>query len=84
MPNLVAGRRVVPELVQRECTPEAIAAALLRYLDDPVLAERVRGELEQVRRRLGEPGVFDRAAEAVLAELERPVASDPRGSGGGD
>jgi lipid-A-disaccharide synthase len=82
MPNLVAGRRVVPELVQRECTPEGIAAGLLRYLDDPGLAEQVRGELAAVRRRLGEPGGFERAAEAVLAELESLERPAPERAGG--
>ena len=82
MPNLVAGRRVVPELVQSACTPERIATGLLRYLDDPGLAEQVRGELAEVRRRLGEPGVFDRAAEAVLAELKSPKTPHPRGPEG--
>jgi lipid-A-disaccharide synthase len=71
LPNLVAGRRVVPELVQGECTPRAVAERVGRFLDHPEAAARVRAELAQVRQRLGGPGVFERAAEAVLAELER-------------
>jgi lipid-A-disaccharide synthase len=69
MPNLVAGRRVVPELIQGECTPDRIAAELLRFLERPDEASRVRGELAALRDRLGGPGVFERAAEAVLAEI---------------
>ncbi len=69
LPNLVAERRVVPELVQGECTPERIATAIEAYLDDPAHAERVRAELDEVRRRLGEPGAIGRAADAVLEEL---------------
>jgi len=69
LPNLVAGRRVVPELIQGECNPEAIARALGRYLDDPDEADRARRELRAVRERLGGPGVFDRAAEALLDEV---------------
>jgi lipid-A-disaccharide synthase len=72
LPNLVAGRRVVPELIQGECTAPAIERALAAYLDDPDHARRVRADLAEVRRSLGGPGVFDRAAEAVLAELDRP------------
>jgi lipid-A-disaccharide synthase len=72
MPNLVAGRRVVPELIQGDCTPTAIAAALAAYLDGPDEARRVREALGEVRKRLGGPGIFDRAAEAVLEEMEAP------------
>jgi lipid-A-disaccharide synthase len=68
MPNLVAGRRVVPELIQGECTPGRIAEELLRYLERPGDAESVRAGLAEIRGRLGGPGVFERAAEAVLAE----------------
>ena len=71
LPNLVAGRRVVPELIQAACTPQRIASELESYLDDPERAARVRAELMQLRERLGGPGVFDRAADAVLAELDR-------------
>jgi lipid-A-disaccharide synthase len=59
---------VVPELIQSECAPERVARALEEYLDGSPRAERVRRDLGEVRRRLGEPGAFDRAAEAVLAE----------------
>jgi len=69
LPNLVAGRRVVPELIQGRCNAGAIADALARYLDDPEEVARVRRELGAIRRKLGGPGVFDRAAEALLAEL---------------
>jgi lipid-A-disaccharide synthase len=42
LPNLVAAARVVPELVQGECTPEAVAAHLRGFLDDPAKAEVLR------------------------------------------
>jgi lipid-A-disaccharide synthase len=75
LPNLVAGRRVVPELVQNDCTPEAIANAVNAYLDDPQRTQRVRAELAEVRKRLGGPGVFERAADAVLSELDGLVSA---------
>jgi len=71
LPNLVAGRRIVPELIQEECTPEAIAAALLAYLDDPARRAATRRELAEVRSLLEGDGAFERAADAVLAELDR-------------
>jgi lipid-A-disaccharide synthase len=69
LPNLVAARRVVPELIQRDCRAGRIAAELLRYLEDAEHTARVRGELAGIRARLGGPGVFERAADAILAEL---------------
>jgi lipid-A-disaccharide synthase len=69
LPNLVAGRRVVPELIQGECNAGAITAALGRYLDSPEEADRARRDLLEVRERLGGPGVFDRAADALLNEV---------------
>jgi lipid-A-disaccharide synthase len=71
LPNLVAGRRVVPELIQKDCTPERIAATLRGYLDDPERVHQVREGLRDVRSRLGGPGVFDRAAEQLLEDLDR-------------
>lgn len=72
LPNLVAGRRIVPELIQRECSGERIAEALARYLDRPGEAESVRRALGEVRSKLGGPGAFDRAASQLLRELPSP------------
>jgi len=70
MANLVAGRRIVPELIQDAFTPEAVAAETSRYFDDPAYAARTRAALADVRARLGEPGASRRAAEQVLAVCE--------------
>jgi lipid-A-disaccharide synthase len=67
MVNLVAGRRIVPELIQDRCRPEAIAAETLRYFDDPACTAATRAGLAEVRQKLGGPGASRRAAEAVLA-----------------
>jgi lipid-A-disaccharide synthase len=65
MPNLIAGERVVPELVQGDCRPETIAAALRRILTDPPAAAATRRTLLAVRSRLGSPGAAARAAAAA-------------------
>jgi lipid-A-disaccharide synthase len=84
LPNLIVGKRVVPELVQRDCTPEAVAESLSRFLDDPAAAAAVRDELAEVRARLGGPGVFDRAAQSILGELETiGTTSGPTGGSNG-
>lgn len=62
MPNLIAGRRVVPELIQDECRGLPIARALRDLLTDPARAEAMRTDLQAVRARLGEPGAIGRAA----------------------
>jgi lipid-A-disaccharide synthase len=67
MVNLVAGRRVVPELIQDAFTPEAAAAEALRVLTDPAHAAQVKRDLAEVRARLGTAGASRRAAEAVIA-----------------
>jgi lipid-A-disaccharide synthase len=71
MANLVAGRRIVPELIQDAFTPEAVAAEALRLLTDPAHADRMRADLRRVRDELGTPGASRRAAAAVLGVARR-------------
>jgi lipid-A-disaccharide synthase len=66
MANLVAGERVVPELIQGDLTPEAVAREAIAYLRDPELTRITRERLRRVRARLGAPGVSRRVAERVL------------------
>jgi lipid-A-disaccharide synthase len=73
--NLVLGERLVPELLQTQLTPAAIVAAVEPLLDpDGEPRRRVLEGYGRLRRALGEPGVTDRAAAAILDQL--PV-SDP-------
>ncbi|MBI4715005.1 MAG: lipid-A-disaccharide synthase, partial [Nitrospirae bacterium] len=69
LPNIVAGKRVVPELLQEEAIPTRIAEEAGRPLRDPDYAAGVRRELEEVRRRLGSPGASARAARLVVEYL---------------
>ncbi len=66
MVNLIAGRRIVPELIQDDCTPENIANETVSYLTNQERADDTRRALSDVRARLGGPGASGRAAEAVL------------------
>lgn len=52
MPNLIAGRRIVPELLQNEVTPERIAEEVERFLGDPAYARRTKEALAEVKQRL--------------------------------
>ncbi len=78
LPNLVAGSRVVPELIQGECNGERIAAELSEYLDDPEKAGRIREQLGKIKGQLGGPGVFERAADALIAELDAEPEAEPK------
>jgi lipid-A-disaccharide synthase len=70
MVNLIAGRRIVPELIQENCTAENIAAETLSLLTSDEKADEARRGLADVRARLGGPGASGRAAEAVLEVAE--------------
>src|SRR5687768_6882399 len=72
MANLVAGRRVVPELIQDDFQPARVAEEALRILTDPVRAGEMRRALAEVRARLGTAGASARAAHAVLEVARRP------------
>jgi lipid-A-disaccharide synthase len=67
--NLLANRRVVPELLQHDMTPERIAAEIRRLWVPGAPREEMLQGLEEVRTRLGAPGAAARAAEAVLELL---------------
>ncbi|HXL22459.1 MAG TPA: lipid-A-disaccharide synthase [Candidatus Dormibacteraeota bacterium] len=70
MVNLIAGRAVVPELIQGDFTAPRAAAELRRLLD-PAFSSELRRGLAEVRARLGPPGAIDRAADAIAALLQR-------------
>ena len=69
-PNLLAGRAVVPELFQQAVTPDALAQAVSRWLDDPALRTETENTFTRLHEQLRQ-GASDRAAEAVLALLDR-------------
>lgn len=72
MVNLIAGERIVPELIQDNFTADAVATEAVSMLNDPVRAARVRQQLAEVRRRLGAPGASRRAAKAILQTIGHP------------
>ena len=66
LPNILAGRKLVPELLQERARGETVGAELLRLYDDPGARQTMRAEFACLTESLGR-GVNDRAAQAVLA-----------------
>ena len=71
MANLVAGERIVPELIQDDFTPARVADETVRLLTDRALYTRTRDALRHVREKLGGSGASGRAADSVLAVARR-------------
>ena len=69
--NIIAGRRVAPELLQSDATPEKIAEAVLDHLRDPMKMQEQKKALDDVRRQLGPPGAARRAAADILNYLSQ-------------
>jgi lipid-A-disaccharide synthase len=69
MPNVLAGREIVPEFLQHEARPKAIATSVLELVNNPDTRQQMIAEFDTVIEKLGESGASDKAARAILAEL---------------
>lgn len=68
LPNIIAGRCIVPELMQDAATPSAIADNILGILKDPLLRERMIQDLQEMRGKIT-GGASERAAQAIKAVI---------------
>ena len=66
LPNIIADRKIVTELIMDEATPERVAEELLPLLNDPVRRNQMRQDLRTVKEALGEPGASEKTARAIL------------------
>jgi len=69
MVNLIAERRVVPELMQDGFTPAAVEAEVRRLLESPVARDEMKAGLAEVRSKLGPGGAIERAADVFVSML---------------
>jgi len=70
MANIIAGEKVVPELIQDDLTPERIAAESRKILGDTGLRDAMTAKLGEVRKRLGSPGAAARVAAMAFDMME--------------
>jgi lipid-A-disaccharide synthase len=75
LPNIVAGRGVVPELIQDRARSPIIAETAVALLTDDAARVAQRAALLDVRSRLGVPGAAARAARAILREAGHAIAA---------
>lgn len=66
--NLVAGRGIVPELLQEEAIGERLYEEAVGILKDRGRYNRMQEDLQAIREQMGTSGASDRAAQVVLAE----------------
>lgn len=72
LPNILAGEMLVPELLQDDCTPERLAAAVLQWFESPEAAAALRPRFRAIHEALRQDASA-RAADAVI-ELAGPSA----------
>jgi len=71
LPNIIAGKTIVPECIQNDATPEKITRTLLAVYSDPFKMETTINALNDVTSALGEPGAAGRAADIILTDIRK-------------
>lgn len=69
LPNILAGKEILPELIQENMTPDNMAAGVLRFLD-PEQSDIIHQELRDAVAKLGAPGAVNRTAALILQTAE--------------
>jgi len=70
MPNVLAGRQIIPEFIQHDARPEAISQVVLQLINDSAVRQKMISEFDAIIAQLGEAGASARAARAIVAELD--------------
>jgi lipid-A-disaccharide synthase len=70
MPNVLAGREIIPEFIQHRATAARIAPAVLRLLDDALERQRIVSDFDAIVSTLGREGASMEAARVILEEIE--------------
>lgn len=67
LPNIMAKRRIIPELLQGEVTPENVERELANILDHEAVYTQMKADLAQVKAELGAPGAVQRVADVIAS-----------------
>jgi lipid-A-disaccharide synthase len=70
MPNILAGREIIPEFIQHEAKPQSIADAVWSLYSNSPARATMLGNMDRVTESLGKEGAARRAAEVVVRELQ--------------
>ena len=80
MPNLLAGKEVVPEFIQHEAKPDAIVNAVRLLMEDSLARDRMISDFDAIISKLGGIGASERGAQAILEELKERRSRDCPGA----
>jgi lipid-A-disaccharide synthase len=78
MPNLLAAKEVVPEFIQHQAKPDAIVKAVRLLMGESPARDRMISDFDAIIDKLGGAGASDRAAQAILEELQTSAPSTTR------
>jgi lipid-A-disaccharide synthase len=76
MPNVLANKEVVPEFIQHEAKPGAIANAVQRLIEDAGAREQMIFEFNAIMSKLGTGGASEKAAQVIMVELKEGRSPD--------
>jgi lipid-A-disaccharide synthase len=76
MPNLLAGKEVVPEFIQHEARPESIANAVRLLMEDANARDRMISDFASIIGKLGGGGASEKAAQTIIQELNGQESPD--------
>ena len=79
MPNLLAGKEVVPEFIQYDAKPDAIVKAVQSLMEDVNERDRMISDFDAIITKLGGSGASHRAARAILEEIREAGSLDRAG-----
>lgn len=77
MPNLIAGRRIVPEILQHELEGGSLSSVIVSLLGDRERLAQMRADLAAVREQLGEANASERAAASILGMVDITPRTKP-------
>ena len=75
MPNVLAGREIVPEFIQHEARADNVSKAILKLMNDQLAREQMTSEFDAIIAKLGESGASAKAAQAIIDELAWPKST---------